>query len=246
MKSGTKTGLSVCHRASPSVIEWARRDNGSPARVEHIVKQSHPVVRFGFGRHGVRRRAAVAVLAIVLPLAASACSDDSTDGTGSTAAAAESAAPADDSGSTESTGSVDESVPAETSGPAETAAVGDGGDCSTVPAKDVVESIIGSAVLPVEYQEFTGCVYFGDGDNVGVYFEIVTDEQDLASFADPDPQFAVAVEAPGLPPGSFVQSGDFYAMQSGVLYVVSAGVTGTADDDQIATQLMVAWLALVP
>ena len=226
------------------------------------MKQTHPLVRFGLGRHGIRRRAAVAVLAIVLPLAASACSDDSSDGSDSTAATAESAtaestaaestapasapAPVEDSGSTESTGSVDESVPTETSGPAETAAVGDGGDCSTVPAKDVVESIIGSAVLPVEYQEFTGCVYFGDGDNVGVYFEIVTDEQDLASFADPDPQFAVAVEAPGLPPGSFVQSGDFYAMQSGVLYVVSAGVTGTADDDQIATQLMVAWLALVP
>ena len=115
-----------------------------------------------------------------------------------------------------------------------------------MPTKEAVESIIGSTVLPVEDQGSVGCAYLGDGDNVGVYFEVETDPFEIEQFDSPDPQFATLVDDPNLPPGSFVQSGDFYAKQNGILYKVSAGVTGTEDDDQLATQLMIAWLALVP
>ncbi|MEO6122237.1 MAG: hypothetical protein ABIR32_00910 [Ilumatobacteraceae bacterium] len=216
------------------------------------MKQPCPRVRLRFAQHGVRRRAVSAAIAVVLPLAMSACSDESSDGSSATAAAGPSAttpngdsASAESAASATSAGAVTDPAPAETSAPQETAAVPDAGDCSMVPGQDVVESIIAAKVLPVEFQEFAGCAYLGDANNVGVYFEIDTDEQDIASFPNPDPQFAVTVQDPGLPPGSFVQSGDLFAMKNGVLYTVSANVTGTADDDALATQLMVAWLALL-
>lgn len=177
---------------------------------------------------------------MLFPLTASACSSDDSDETNPAATAATAASVVADPVGPEAT-----VAPVQTVVPTEPAAAAEGGDCSTVPSEDVVEAIIGSPVLPVEEQS-VGCVYLGDGNNVGVYFEILTDEFDISNFDNPDAQFATTVEDPGLPPGSFVQSGDFYAKKNGVLHRVSAGVSGTEDDDQLATQLMIAWLALVP
>lgn len=130
-------------------------------------------------------------------------------------------------------------------GSSETDSSSGGGGCSSVPSKEDVESIIGSKVLPVEDQGTVGCAYLGDGDNVGVYFEIDTDQLDIDGYANPDPKFATMVDDPALPAGSFVQSGDFYAKKGDTLYKVVAGVTGTEDDDALAKKLMIAWLALV-
>jgi len=120
-----------------------------------------------------------------------------------------------------------------------------GGGCSSVPSKEDVETITGSKVLPVEDQGTVGCAYLGDGNNVGVYFEIDTDQLEIDGYANPDPKFATLVDDPALPAGSFVQSGDFYAKKGDVLYKVVANVNGTEDDDELAKKLMIAWLALV-
>ncbi|MCZ4498544.1 MAG: hypothetical protein JWQ74_1097 [Marmoricola sp.] len=120
-----------------------------------------------------------------------------------------------------------------------------GGGCSSVPSKEDVESVIGSKVLPVEDQGTVGCAYLGDGNNVGVYFEIDTDQLEIDGYANPDPKFATLVEDPALPAGSFVQSGDFYAKKGDVLYKVVANVKGTEDDNELAKKLMIAWLGRV-
>ena len=207
---------------------------------------SRPLIPTVLSRLNLRRNAVILAGAVLLPLGIGACSsDEASEEPATTAAASQSAS----SGAADAT-----SAPAETTASADTPVAtdaastdgGGGGGCSAVPSKEDVESIIGSTVLPVEDQGTAGCAYLGDGDNVGVYFEIETDEFEIQNFDNPDPQFATIVEDPGLPPGSFVQSGDFYAKKNDVLYKVVAGVTGTEDDDQLATQLMIAWLALVP
>ena len=213
-------------------MQQARTSPSSDARWQTMVRRVSTVIAIG-----------------LLPVFAASCSSDS-----DSSAPNSTSAPAAGVVETTSVGQTD--APAETDAPVETAgttaeepagstdATSDDG-CSTVPSKEVVESIIGSTVLPVEDQGSVGCAYLGDGDNVGVYFEIETDPFELEQFDAPDPAFATPVEDPGLPPGSFVQSGDFYAKQDGVLYKVTAAVTGTEDDDPLATQLMIAWLALL-
>ncbi|MDR7085486.1 hypothetical protein J2X11_000325 [Aeromicrobium panaciterrae] len=121
----------------------------------------------------------------------------------------------------------------------------DKGACSSIPSEADVESIIGAKVLPVEDQGTVGCAYVGDDNNVGVYFLIDTDQFDIDNYANPDPQYATMLDNPELPAGSYVQSGDLYAKKGDVLYKVVANVNGTVDDDQLATELMVAWLKLV-
>lgn len=201
-------------------------------------------------RRLIGRHASIAIATVLLPIIAMSCSSDDNTSASSMTTSPESAA-------VETTGVGETGAPIETNAPAPTAEIDAGasvesaavppeGGCSTIPTKEAVESIIGSAVLPVEDQGSVGCAYLGDGDNVGVYFEIETDPFEIEQFDTPDPQFATPVDDPALPSGSFVQSGDFYAKQDDVLYKVTASVTGTDDDNQLATQLMIAWLAIVP
>lgn len=228
----------------------AKAEHDVPVRAETTMKTHLPPARSHGSRRPVRRAALVAALTVLLPVAASACSSDETS-EGAKPTPASSALPTNSDTADDGT----TAAPVETSATAETASSGGAttgeattgeGGCSTVPSKEVVESIIGSTVLPVEDQGTVGCAYLGDGDNVGVYFEIETDEFEIESFDNPDPQFATMVDDPALPPGSFVQSGDFYAKKNDVLYKVVAGVTGTEDDNQLATELMIAWLTLIP
>lgn len=218
-------------------------------RAETKVKHSRPLRPLMRRRRSISRHASIAIAAVLVPIIATSCSSDDNTSTSSTTSSNSA-----DVGTTEvgETGApIETNAPAPTAetdpgAPVESAAVPPQGGCSTVPTKEVVESIIGSTVLPVEDQGSVGCAYLGDGDNVGVYFEIETDPFEIEQFDTPDPQFATPVTDPGLPPGSFVQSGDFYAKQDDVLYKVTASVTGTEDDNQLATQLMIAWLAIVP
>lgn len=198
------------------------------------------------------RRVARGVAAILLVLTAGACSSDDTpeaaepttaspaSAPATSGAAAATAAPSEPSATTGAPATTGAAAPAETSAPV------DGSPCASVPGEAEVEAVIGAAVLPVEDQGSLGCAYIGDGNNVGVYFDPVADEFELAAFDAPDPQFATLVDDPNLPPGSFVQSGDFFAKKNDVLYKVVASVNGTDADNDLAKQLMIAWLALVP
>ena len=94
------------------------------------------------------------------------------------------------------------------------------------------ESIIGSEVLPVEDQWHRRVSSVAlDGDNVGVYFEIGTDQFEIDSYDSPMTRSSRRWSTTRRAAGSLVQSGDFYAKKGDVLYKVVAGVTGTEDDD---------------
>lgn len=175
---------------------------------------------------------------VALTFGLGACSSDSDSSSDSVGSESSNSDVASDD--TEAATHVETAAPDQTSG----GDAPDAGDCSTVPAEAQVESVVGVALLPVEFQASTGCVYFGDGNNAGVYFELLSSPEDLAQFAVPDPRFAEALTDPELP-GAFMEAGTVYLPQDGVVYSVYAAVTGSFADDQFSIDLLKIWLQKV-